>query len=167
VAYSAQFRKKLLSVKEEEGLTNEEAAKRFGVGKESVSRWKKNPDPLFKRNRPAQKIDMEALKKDVEEHPDDFIYERAARFSVSDSGMRYALKRLGVSRKKHSNIPRRMRGCAKNLKSKLRNTKLKAEPLLIWLKVALLTKVQALMAMQKSVSDVLVNWIGEPKVVRM
>ncbi len=102
MAYPAQFRKKLLSVKEKEGLTNKEAAKRFGVGKESVSRWKSNPNPVFKRNRPAQKIDMEALKKDVEEHPDDFIYERAERFSVSDSGMRYALKRLGVSRKKNT-----------------------------------------------------------------
>lgn len=102
MAYPAQFRKKLLSVKEKEGLTNEEAAKRFGVGKESVSRWKSNPNPVFKRNRPAQKIDMEALKKDVEEHPDDFIYERAERFSVSDSGMRYALKRLGISRKKNT-----------------------------------------------------------------
>jgi transposase len=48
VAYPAQFRKKLLSVKEKEGLTNEETAKRFGVGKESVSRWKSNPDPVFK-----------------------------------------------------------------------------------------------------------------------
>ena len=43
-----------VSVKEKEGLTNEEVAKRFGVGKESVSRWKSNPDPVFKRNRPAQ-----------------------------------------------------------------------------------------------------------------
>ena len=31
MAYGAQFRKKLLSVKETEGLTNEEVAKRFGV----------------------------------------------------------------------------------------------------------------------------------------
>ena len=43
---------------------------------------------------------MDALKKDVELNPDSFIYERAERFSVSNSGMRYALKRLGISRKK-------------------------------------------------------------------
>jgi transposase len=85
---------------EKEGLTIEEGAKRFAVGKVSVSRWKNNPDPIFKRNRPAQKIDMDALKKDVELNPDSFIYERAERFSVSNSGMRYALKRLGISRKK-------------------------------------------------------------------
>lgn len=102
MAYPAQFRKKLLSVMAKEGLTIEEVAKRFAVGKVSVSRWKNNPDPIFKRNRPAQKIDMEALKKDVELNPDSFIHERAARFSVSNSGMRYALKRLGISRKKNA-----------------------------------------------------------------
>jgi transposase len=100
VAFPAQFRKKLLSVQEKEGLTNIEVATRFGVGKASISRWKVNPNPVFKRNRPAQKIEMEALKKDVEEHPDHFNYERADRFSVSESGIRNALKRLGVSRKK-------------------------------------------------------------------
>ena len=85
---------------EKEGLKIEEAAKRFGVGTASVSRWKINPEPTFTRNRPAQKIDMDALKKDVEINPDSYIYERAERFSVSNSGMRYALKRLGISRKK-------------------------------------------------------------------
>ena len=45
---------------------------------------------------------MEALKKDVQINPDSYIYERAARFSVSDSGMRDALKRRGFSRKKNT-----------------------------------------------------------------
>jgi hypothetical protein len=43
---------------------------------------------------------MEALKKNVETNSDSYIYERAARFLVSDSGMLDALKRLGFSRKK-------------------------------------------------------------------
>lgn len=105
MAYQSQFRKKLLSTMEKEGLTIVEAAKRFAVGKMSVSRWKHNPEPDFKRNRPAQKIDMEALKKDVDENPDSYIYERAERFSVSESGMRKALKRLGFSRKKNTKAP--------------------------------------------------------------
>jgi hypothetical protein len=49
---------------------------------------------------------MEALKKDVEENPDSFIYGRAERFSLSESGMRYALKRLGFSRKKTLKHPK-------------------------------------------------------------
>ncbi len=98
--YSAQFRKKLLSVMEKEKLTLEETAKRFDVGSASISRWKLNPEPTNTRNRPAQKIDMDKLKKDVELNPDSFAYERAARFAMSESGIRYALKRLGISRKK-------------------------------------------------------------------
>ena len=64
----------------------------------SISRWKNNSDSIFKRNKPVQKIDMDALKKEVELNPDSFIYERAERFFVSNSGMRYALKRLGICR---------------------------------------------------------------------
>ena len=102
MAYPEKFRRKLLAVMEKEELTIEEGAKRFDVGTASVSRWKLNPNPTFTRNRPAQKINMKALKKDVETNPDSYIYERAARFSVSDSGMRDALKRLGFSRKKNT-----------------------------------------------------------------
>ena len=80
MAYPAQFRKKLLSITEKEGLTIEEGAKRFVVGKVSISRWKNNPNPILKRNKPAQKIDMDALKKEVELNPDSFIYERAEHF---------------------------------------------------------------------------------------
>ena len=54
MAYQSQFRKKLLSTMEKEGLTIVEAAKQFAVGTMSVSRWKHNSDPDFKRNRPAQ-----------------------------------------------------------------------------------------------------------------
>ena len=43
---------------------------------------------------------MDALKKDVAEHPDSYISERADHFGVSDSGMYYALQRLGVTYKK-------------------------------------------------------------------
>ena len=102
MAYPAQFRKKLFSVKEKEGLTALECAKRFGVSKGSVLRWENDQDPIFKRNRPAQKIDMLALAKDVEENPDSYHYERAARFNVTEGGIRAALKRLNISCKKKS-----------------------------------------------------------------
>jgi len=100
MAYPAVFRKKLLSVMKEQGLTIPEAAERFGVGMASVSRWKNNPDPDFSRDKPGTKIDRDALAQDLAEHPDDFLHERAARFSVSVSGMGAAVKRLGFSRKK-------------------------------------------------------------------
>lgn len=102
MTYPAQFRQKLISVMEREKLTIDKAAIRFDVGSASVSRWKTNPEPQKTRNKPATKINMEALKIDVENHPDSFLSERAERFSVSISGVRYALKRLGISHKKNT-----------------------------------------------------------------
>ena len=87
---------------EKKGLTIDEAAERFDVSSASVSRWKLNPDPTLSRNKAATKIHMDALKIDVENYPDSFLSERAERFSVSISGIRYALKRLGFSRKKNT-----------------------------------------------------------------
>jgi transcriptional regulator with XRE-family HTH domain len=105
MAYPAAFRKKLLSVMKEQGLTIPGVAERFGVGAASVSRWKKNPNPTFTQDKPGTKIDRDALAKGLAGHPDGFLYERAARFSVSVSGMGAAVKRLGFSRKKKPKAP--------------------------------------------------------------
>jgi hypothetical protein len=86
MAYPAVSRKKLLSVMKDQGPAVPEAAERFGVGTASISRWKKNPDPTFTRDKPGTKIDRDALANGLAEHPDDFLYERAARFSVGVSG---------------------------------------------------------------------------------
>ena len=60
-----------------------------------------------------------------------------------------------------------MKHCVKNSRSTLKNINPKAEPLFMWMTVVLLTKVHVLMAIQKSVNGVLVNWTGEQKVVLM
>ncbi|WP_242465419.1 IS630 transposase-related protein [Psychrobacter sp. M9-54-1] len=43
--------------------------------------------------------------KDVEQHPDDYIYERAQRLGCSKSGIEAALKRLSISQKKDTRPP--------------------------------------------------------------
>jgi transposase len=101
MTYSLDFRKKVLKIRVEEGLSIEEVAIRFGVGKASVMRWLIDIEPKKKRNKPATKIDMEALKKDVEANPDSYQYERAARFNVSKTGIRSALIRLKLTYKKN------------------------------------------------------------------
>jgi len=101
MTYSLDFRKKVLKIRAKEGLSIEEVAIRFGVGKASVMRWLIDIEPKKKRNKPATKIDMEALKKDVEANPDSYQYERAARFNVSKTGIRCALIRLKLSYKKN------------------------------------------------------------------
>ena len=100
MTYPAKFRKQALKIKETNDLTIAETAERFGVGVASISRWENNPEPALTRNKPAVKIDMDALAKDLEENPDSFLYERAAKFSVSTSGMWSAVHRLGFTRKK-------------------------------------------------------------------
>ena len=100
MTYSIDFRRKALLIKEQENLSFEEIAKRFGVGKSTVFRWSKQIEAQRTRNKPATKINMEALKQDVVQYPDAYQYERAQRLGVSQRGIGYALKRLGFSRKR-------------------------------------------------------------------
>lgn len=102
MTYSIDFRRKALLIKEQENLSFEAIAKRFGVGKASVFRWSKQIEAQRTRNKPATKIDMKKLKQDVELYPDAYQYERAKRFGVSQRGIGNALKRLGITRKKRS-----------------------------------------------------------------
>ncbi len=80
MTYSSDFRRKVLSVREKEGLTIAELAARFCVGVASVVCWLKTPDPKITRNKPATKIDMEELARNILEHPNAYKYERARRF---------------------------------------------------------------------------------------
>jgi transposase len=102
MTYSIDFRKRLFAVQEEEGLSLSETGRRFCVPVRTLFRWKKRIEPRTKRNKPATKIDMEALRKDVEESPDRYQYERAKDFDVTQEAIWFALKRLGISYKKNS-----------------------------------------------------------------
>ena len=109
MTYSLDFRKRVLSVREAEGLSFAKVASHFGVCAQSVYRWSKKIGFKRKRNKPATKIDMEGLKKDVLEHPDAYHHERAKRLKVSVRCVGYALKRLGVSYKKNAEAPQGVR----------------------------------------------------------
>lgn len=106
MTYSIDFRRKVLFIKEKEGLTFEETAKRFDIGVASIVRWSSRLEPCLTRNKPATKINMDALAKDVEMYPDAYQYERAERFNVSQRGIGNALKRLKISRKKNLEHPK-------------------------------------------------------------
>jgi len=55
----------------------------FGVRTASVLRWQSTPKLAVTGNKPATKIDREALAKDLADYPDSYFYERAERFAVS------------------------------------------------------------------------------------
>ena len=101
MVYPIKFREQVFKIKKQEGLNNSEVAVRFGISKRVIYNWQKRIEPLLKRNKPATKINMEALKKDIDKHPDDYNYERAHRFNVSTSAIWYAIHRLGIRYKKN------------------------------------------------------------------
>ena len=101
MAYSLDFRRKVLSVREKQGLTIAEVASRFDVGVTSVVRWIKRVQrkpPGFRH----RKIDLEVLRQDVLAYPDAYQYERAQRLGVRQNAIFLALKKLGVTYKKNA-----------------------------------------------------------------
>ena len=79
MAYSIDFRHKVLLVRKSEGLTIAQVSARFCVGIATVMRWLKRIEPQLTRIKPATKIDRIALARDVREHPDAYLHERAQR----------------------------------------------------------------------------------------
>ena len=110
--YPVQMRKKLLKIKVKEKLSIRKVAKRFGISPTTVFKWTKGLEAKIRRKRPSTKIDMESLKKDVEENPDNYQYERAQKFGVSQRVICYALKRMGVSYKKNTKASKSRRSKA-------------------------------------------------------
>ena len=102
MGYSLDFRKRVLAIKAKEGLSNRETSERFGVSMRSLFRWQNRIEPKLNRDKPATKIDMQALELDVEKHPDAYLEERAKRLGVSASGVFYALRRLEITNKKNT-----------------------------------------------------------------
>ncbi|ATW30925.1 hypothetical protein BJP41_10700 (plasmid) [Candidatus Williamhamiltonella defendens] len=101
MSYSVDFRQKVLSIREKEGLSIRATAKRFHVGTDTLRRWLKRIEP--KPSGPRRgKMDKEAFIKDVAEYPDSYQRERAARFWVCPKAIWQALKRWGLTYKKNS-----------------------------------------------------------------
>ena len=99
MTYSIDFRKQVLrSIKG--GMTIREAANFYQLSTSSIHSWQQNLVPRTTRNKAPTKISNEALVKDVEQHPDDSMYERAQRLGCSKSGIEAALKRFNISQKK-------------------------------------------------------------------
>jgi len=101
MAYSLDFRKRVMRIKDENNLTFEATAERFGVGIRTLFNWSNRIKPKLKRDKPATKIDMKKLAEDVKKHPDAFQYERAERFGVTQWGIGLALRRLKITYKKN------------------------------------------------------------------
>jgi len=106
MTYSLDFRQKVFQIKEKRKLTFEQTSDYFDISIRTLFRWSKQLEPKQYRNKPATKIDMDELAKEVKLRPDEYQWERAKRFGVTQSAIQYALKRLGVSYKKNTETPK-------------------------------------------------------------
>ncbi|WP_201530075.1 IS630 transposase-related protein, partial [Psychrobacter frigidicola] len=78
MTYSIDFRKQVLrSIKD--SMTIREAAHFYQLSTSTIHSWQQELFPKTTRNKAPTKIPNEALLKDVEQYPDDYMYERAQR----------------------------------------------------------------------------------------
>lgn len=99
MSYSIDFRQRVVAYVNEGG-SKVEAARIFGVGRDTIYRWLSaddiSPCPAKTRNR---KLDKLALAKHVEEYPDMILRERAAHFGVRINAVWVALRKLRIRKK--------------------------------------------------------------------
>lgn len=103
MAYSPDFRRKVLEVRKREGLTIQQVSARFSVGVASVTRWISNCHRKTYTRTKFRKLDPAVVAQDVRDYPDAYQYERANRLGVHQSAISYILKKLGVTYKKTTN----------------------------------------------------------------
>jgi transposase-like protein len=83
MSYDEKFRRHVLKIKEQEGLSLAKVAERFGIAKQTVYNWTKRIEEKKKRDRLPQKLSLDALVQDIADVPDAYLYERAKRLGVS------------------------------------------------------------------------------------
>ena len=104
MSYSRKYRERTIEYRQA-GHTLEETHQTFKVSRSTIQIWEKQlkeTGDLGKKelHRSFRKIDPEKLKIYVAEHPDAYQSEMAKSFGCSESGIRDALRRHKLTRKK-------------------------------------------------------------------
>ena len=104
MSYSKKYRERTIEYRQA-GHTLEETHQTFKVSRSTIQIWEKQlkeTGDLGKKelHRSFRKIDPEKLKAYVAEHPDAYQSEMAKAFGCSESGIRDALRRHKITRKK-------------------------------------------------------------------
>ena len=100
VRYSNKFKEEAVRLHKKEGLQIQSVAKLLSVSVRSVSRWVNHGTDNKPRVHTPYKIPNDKLLLDVSLYPDAYLYEHASRLNCSKSGVKDALDRLGITRKK-------------------------------------------------------------------
>jgi transposase len=109
MSYDIKYRKRAIEYWNE-GHSKRATAIVFKVNPSTLQNWKtqlKETGSLEpkKRRETWRKVNPERLAKYVEEYPDAYLKEIAEEFNCTPEGIRYALQRLKISRKKNDQIP--------------------------------------------------------------
>ena len=100
MTYSADFRAQVIKNIKQKDMSIRQACTFYNISKSTLQRWLIDPSIQTTRVKTPTSIPNEALLQDVNQYPDDYLYERARRLNCSKSGIGYALKRLNIRQKK-------------------------------------------------------------------
>jgi len=103
LGYSKDLKEKAIAYRESH--TQAETCEAYRISTSAIKSWRRQiretgkleTKPLI---RSWRKIDPEKLKADIAENPDSYNAERAERFNYSEEGIRKAMKKLKITRKK-------------------------------------------------------------------
>ena len=103
--YSKDLREKVMKYLES-GHTIKETMEVYEVGRTTIREWRilrAETGSLAHRphKRRSRKIDSDSLVTYINEHPDSYLIEIADVFNCTPQAVFYALKRLGIMRKKN------------------------------------------------------------------
>ena len=98
MSYSKDLRQRVIKFVKEGG-TRQQASAQFSVSLRTVYYWLNESTPQKCGPKKPHKIDMLALRENLETQPDAYLSERAEHFNVTPRAIFYALKRLGVTKK--------------------------------------------------------------------
>lgn len=104
MAYETRYKERVLEYLSS-GHSYAQTSTQFKVSTDTIQRWKRQYAEhgcfiVKKRNRPAKKLPVEALRKYVEENPDAYLSEIGEHFSCSAEAVRQRLKTMKITRKK-------------------------------------------------------------------
>jgi len=104
MAYSLDYRERAMGLLTE-GKSQTEVAELLGVGRKTVGEWKKRQESghlgtNYPSSRGAYIINEEAIRAHLDQQPDAYLSELAAVAGGTVQGIRHALKRMGITRKK-------------------------------------------------------------------
>jgi transposase len=114
MAYGIDYRKRAVELLGE-GQSCQAVSEILGIDRKTLYSWKKRNEAgclgtSYPAKRGAYRIDEAALKAHLEEHPDAYLAELAVIAGGSTHGVRHALKRMGIRRKKrHLSIGNEMK----------------------------------------------------------